>query len=191
MAGDPVTGLCWTSCPSQMWFPCPQSHRLHIISQVLDQGSQSQLIPSARVERRRHLKKQKWKKLVSALHLLGVRQGAHIVPDVLMEQPLARDRAGAAAQAAFPAVRFTPLPVTPRFSEHMACGDQAGRHLHQPLYISPSHPARQAHGITNGGSAGLSRLPRVTWMRGGQDPGPGLPHCEVDGMLPELEEAFW
>lgn len=67
-----------------MWFPWPRSHGLHITSQALDQGSQSQLIPSTRVERRRHLEKQKWKKLVSALHLLGVRQGAHTVPDILM-----------------------------------------------------------------------------------------------------------
>ena len=66
-----------------MWFPWPQSHRLHITSQALDQGSQSQLTPRARVERRRRLKTQEWKELVSPPHLLGVRQ-AHIVPDALM-----------------------------------------------------------------------------------------------------------
>ena len=37
---------------------------------------------------------------------------------------------------------------------------------------------------------GLGRLPRVTWMRGVQDPDPGLPHCEADGMLPELVEIL-
>lgn len=87
-------------------------------------------------------------------------------------------------------MRFTPLPVTPRFSEHVPWDSQGGRDLHQPLYISRSDPAQGAHGIANAGSAGLSRLSRVTWMRGGQDPGPGLPHCKADGMLPELAEAF-
>ena len=107
-----------------------------------------------------------------------------------MSAAIGKGQSRGRAQAASPPVRFTPLPVTLGFPEHVPCEDQGGKHLPQPLYISPRDPAWEAHGIANGGSVRLGRLPRVTWMRGVQDPGPGLPHCEADGMLPELVEIL-
>lgn len=84
-------------------------------------------------------------------------------------------------------MRLTPLRAMLTFSEHVLCDD------HRALLHFSQRPCKvsiKTYGNVNGGSKGLSRLPRVTWMRGRQDPGPGLPNCKANVTLPELVETF-